>query len=90
MGGASTRARVNARAVKLQAMAIIAGGAIKLPTENARKGLLRDITQIHRDIKNRALGGAQLDGGQQQAALTNVIAKRLMRHRAEHPLQVPL
>ena len=59
-----TRAGVNARAIKLQAVAIIAGSAIKLPTENAGEGLLRDITQVHCDIKNRTLGGAQLNGGQ--------------------------
>lgn len=53
-----------ARAIKLQAVAIIAGSAIKLPTENAGEGLLRDITQVHCDIKNRTLGGAQLNGGQ--------------------------
>ncbi len=90
MDGAITRAGVNARAIKLQAVAIIAGSAIKLPTENAGEGLLRDITQVHCDIKNRTLGGAQLHGGQSQATLANVIAKRLMRHRAEHSLQVPL
>ena len=55
---------VNARAIKLQAVAIIAGSAIKLAAENAGEGLLRDITKIHRDIKNRTLGGAQLNGGQ--------------------------
>lgn len=64
MDGAITRAGVNARAIKLQAVAIIAGSAIKLPTENAGEGLLRDITQVHCDIKNRTLGGAQLNGGQ--------------------------
>lgn len=53
-----------AREIKLQAVAIIAGSAIKLPTENAGEGLLRDITQVHCDIKNRTLGGAQLNGGQ--------------------------
>lgn len=53
-----------ARAIKLQAVAIIAGSAIKLPTENAGEDLLRDITQVHCDIKNRTLGGAQLNGGQ--------------------------
>lgn len=53
-----------ARVIKLQAVAIIAGCAIKLPTENAGEGLLRDITQVHCDIKNRTLGGAQLNGGQ--------------------------
>ena len=90
MDGAITRAGVNARAIKLQAVAIIAGSAIKLPTENAGEGLLRDITQVHCDIKNRTLGGAQLNGGQSQATLATVIAKRLMRHRAEHSLQVPL
>ena len=90
MDGAITRAGVIARAIKLQAVAIIAWSAIKLPTENAGEGLLRDITQVHCDIKNRTLGGAQLNGGQQQAALANVITKCLMRHRAEHPLQVPL
>lgn len=58
MDGAITRAGVNARAIKLQAVAIIAGSAIKLPTENAGEGLLRDITQVHCDIKNRTLGGA--------------------------------
>lgn len=62
--GVITRAGVNARAIKLQAVAIIAGSAIKLPTENAGEGLLRDITQVHCDIKNRTLGGAQLNGGQ--------------------------
>ena len=45
-------------------LTIIAGSAIKLPTENAGEGLLRDITQVHCDIKNRTLGGAQLNGGQ--------------------------
>ncbi|SVN40620.1 cyclic diguanylate phosphodiesterase (EAL) domain-containing protein [Klebsiella pneumoniae] len=64
MDGVITRAGVNARAIKLQAVAIIAGSAIKLPTENAGEGLLRDITQVHCDIKNRTLGGAQLNGGQ--------------------------
>lgn len=64
MDGAITRAGVNARVIKLQAVAIIAGSAIKLPTENAGEGLLRDITQVHCDIKNRTLGGAQLNGGQ--------------------------
>ena len=86
MDGAITRAGVNARAIKLQAVAIIAGSAIKLPTENAGEGLLRDITQVHFDIKNLTLGGAQLNGGQLQAALAKVITKGLMRHRAEHPL----
>lgn len=42
---------VNAQAIKLQAVAIIAGSAIKLPTENAGKSLLRDITKVHCDIK---------------------------------------
>ncbi len=63
-GWSMTRAGVNARAINLQAVAIIAGSAIKLPTENAGEGLLRDITQVHCDIKNRTLGGAQLNGGQ--------------------------
>lgn len=46
MDGVITRAGVNARAIKLQAVAIIAGSAIKLPTENAGEGLLRDMVML--------------------------------------------
>ena len=36
-------------------MAVVAGGAVKLPAEYPREGLLRDIAQIHSDIKDRPL-----------------------------------
>ena len=52
MDGAITRAGVNARAIKLQAVAIIAGSAIKLPTENAGEGLLRDIGECNRQASD--------------------------------------
>lgn len=44
------------RADALQAVTVIAGSAIELAAEYTREGLLRYIAQVHRDIKNRALG----------------------------------
>ena len=71
-------------------MAVVAGGAVELPAEDPREGLLRDVAQIHGDIKDRPLGGSQRLRRQQQAALANIVPQRLMHHGAEHPLQVPL
>ncbi|KJG02383.1 hypothetical protein UA70_21820 [Raoultella planticola] len=51
--------------------------------------LLRHIAQIHRNIKDRSLGCPKRLCGQQQPALADVIAQRLMHHGAEHPLEVP-
>lgn len=71
-------------------MAVVAGSAVELATEHPGEGLLRDVAQIHGDIKDRPLGGSQRLRRQQQTALTNIIPQRLMHHGAEHPLQVPL
>ena len=87
---ARARERASAAASRGDLMAIVAGGAVKLPAEHPGEGLLRDIAQIHGDIKDRPLGGSQRLRRQQQAALTNIIPQRLMHHGAEHPLQVPL
>lgn len=68
-------------------MAIVAGSAVKLAAEHPGEGLLRDVAQIHGDIKDRPLGGSQRFRRQQQAALANIVPQRLMHHGTEHPLQ---
>lgn len=70
-------------------MAVVAGSAVELATEHPGEGLLRDVAQIHRDIKDRSLSGSQRFRRQQQAALTNIITQRLMHYGTEHPLQIP-
>lgn len=52
----NARASDDTRAEALQAVTVIAGSAIELAAEYTREGLLRYIAQVHRDIKNRALG----------------------------------
>ena len=46
-------------------MTVIAGSAIELPAEYPRERLLRDVSQIHRNIKNRTLRGSQRFSGEQ-------------------------
>ena len=57
-------------------MAIVAGSAVKLAAEHSGEGLLRDVAQIHGDIKDRPLGGSQRFRRQQQAALANIVPQR--------------
>ena len=61
-------------------MAIVAGSAVKLAAEHSGEGLLRDVAQIHGDIKDRPLGGSLRFRRQQQAALANLVPQRLMHH----------
>ncbi len=84
------RERASAAASRGDLMAIVAGSAVKLAAEHPGEGLLRDVAQIHGDIKDRPLGGSQRFRRQQQAALANIVPQRLMHHGTEHPLQVPL
>ncbi len=53
-------------------MAIVAGSAVKLAAEHSGEGLLRDVAQIHGDIKDRPLGGSQRFRRQQQVMQVNV------------------